>query len=813
MVSLSVNPGVWFLLLVSAIILFLVGVCVGTPGSGRLKRSLTSYCLLYSTVLVLLSSLSICSENKIPIPYSIELALALAYNVFTIVWLDLLYAIAEKDKGLHYRSVQVLCTIGVILSLSFEYFIAFEGSARLWMPAIHQIAANIGGMWYLLMSYRKAAPDSTRRKRIMLVFLWITFAVFGGFFPVTVLGEMMGWIDDKILVAGYVQLIMGSSFVATFGLMITRYNLVKVQLDQIGEGLFRDIDSPILLISKEKNLLRSNPKASELFDIDALLARPESERNIEKLIPDIQTDVSNVDIGSDTLQGYKEFTCKISNVYQMDEILGSILVFHDVTRERELARMKTEFTSAVSHELRTPLTSILGFAKLIERRFREIILPKWVAETKKEDRAVKQITKNLDVIISESNRLTKLINDVLDISKMEAGKIEWNFLQCDSREIIRQAVHATSGLLNNKPSIDIVQELPEEMPLVVADSNRVIQVIINLISNAVKFTDAGTVRVQAEAAWSSLIIRVKDEGTGISKVDQQKVFDKYKQVGDVITDKPSGTGLGLPISKEIVEMHGGKIWVESTLGEGSTFSFTLPLETIEDSTFTDVDISEFIAQLKQMENVPVEDNPTILIVDDDPSIREMLSQMIEEAGYQTLQAVDGMDGLEIVQREKPNLVILDVMMPRLNGFDCAASIKGDPTCRHIPILMLTVIEDAQRAYGLGVESYLTKPFEEKRILHEVKRLLQKQGQKRNIVVLGKKADSEPILRQLKDTSAKTTHLESIDALSAALSDQNPDVALVVGSDFQKQEVRMQVQRTVGAHPCLVMYIHPTDGHQ
>ena len=155
--------------------------------------------------------------------------------------------------------------------------------------------------------------------------------------------------------------------------------------------------------------------------------------------------------------------------------------------------MKTEFTSTVSHELRTPLTSILGFAKIIERRFSNVILPRWTAETKKDERAVAQITKNLGVIISEGNRLTKLINEVLDISKMEAGKVDWNFAKCRTEDILEQAINATNGLFERKPHLKFIQEVPSELPEIVADSDRVVQVVINLISNAVKFTDEGSI--------------------------------------------------------------------------------------------------------------------------------------------------------------------------------------------------------------------------------------------------------------------------------------------------------------------------------
>ena len=267
--------------------------------------------------------------------------------------------------------------------------------------------------------------------------------------------------------------------------------------------------------------------------------------------------------------------------------------------------MKTEFTSTVSHELRTPLTSILGFAKIIQKRFNEVILPSYQPVEKKEKRAVKQIAKNLEVIVSESKRLTSLINDVLDISKMEAGRIEWRFARCNTNGIIEQALQATDGLFGTKP-VEFVREIPESLPEIVADSDRIIQVMINLISNAVKFTDEGAVTVKAEVENANLLIHVADTGTGISEADQALVFEKYKQVGDVITDKPKGTGLGLPISRQIVEQHGGKIWVESTAGEGTTFSFSLPLADPPQTLYQPITFSELLHQIDRMRYTPTE---------------------------------------------------------------------------------------------------------------------------------------------------------------------------------------------------------------
>src|SRR3984885_9224087 len=237
---------------------------------------------------------------------------------------------------------------------------------------------------------------------------------------------------------------------------------------------------------------------------------------------------------------------------------------------------KSSFLSTVSHELRTPLTSVLGFAKIIRRRLEERSFPLIPEDDRKVQQAKEQVIENLGVVVSEGERLTKLIDDVLDLAKIEAGKFTWNMATVSVADVIERAIAATASLFDAK-KLNLVRAIEPDLPSVNGDQDRLIQVVINLISNAVKFTDSGSIICSVRKREGELVISVKDSGIGITPADQPKVFEKFKQVGDTLTDKPKGTGLGLPICKEIVEYHGGTIWVESEPGKGSPFSFTLPL--------------------------------------------------------------------------------------------------------------------------------------------------------------------------------------------------------------------------------------------
>ena len=231
-------------------------------------------------------------------------------------------------------------------------------------------------------------------------------------------------------------------------------------------------------------------------------------------------------------------------------------------RLTELDRMKDDFVSHVSHELRTPLTSIRSLSEILHDN---------------PDLDVPARSKFLSVIIQEAERLTRLINQVLDLAKMEAGRAEWQMAEVDPREALEHAASATAQLFTDE-RVTLEVRVPDEVPKVLADRDRLVQVVINLLSNAAKFCEPGVGRVwlSLQALPGAVRVDVRDNGPGLSEKDQEIVFEKFRQVGDTLTDKPRGTGLGLPISREIIQHFGGRLWVESDLGHGATFSFVIP---------------------------------------------------------------------------------------------------------------------------------------------------------------------------------------------------------------------------------------------
>jgi signal transduction histidine kinase len=239
-------------------------------------------------------------------------------------------------------------------------------------------------------------------------------------------------------------------------------------------------------------------------------------------------------------------------------------------RLKELDKLKDDFVTTVSHELRTPLTSIRSFSEIVHDY---------------PDMPIEERREFLQIIVQESERLTRLLNEILDLAKMEAGKIEWHMADIAPRSAIEQALAATKGLVRKHGKVQLETALEEDLPIIHVDADRLMQVIVNLISNAVKFCDkeAGWVRLEARREDGALRVDVRDNGNGIDPKDHNRIFERFQQAGNTLTEKPAGTGLGLPISREILRHFNGEIWVESEAGKGATFSFRIPAAGTRDA--------------------------------------------------------------------------------------------------------------------------------------------------------------------------------------------------------------------------------------
>ncbi|HET7089294.1 MAG TPA: GAF domain-containing protein [Anaerolineae bacterium] len=371
-------------------------------------------------------------------------------------------------------------------------------------------------------------------------------------------------------------------------------------------------------------------------------------------------------------------------------------------RMREVDRLKTQFLANMSHELRTPLNSIIGFSRVI---LRGIDGP--LTEMQQAD---------LTAIHNSGQHLLGLINDVLDLSKIEAGKMELASEDIDLAEVVRGVMSTAIALIKDR-KIELHQEIPPDLPLVRADPRRIRQVVLNLVSNAAKFTETGRITTRVIVGTTEVWVSVVDTGIGIQPDKLEHIFEEFTQVDPSTTRKAGGTGLGLAISRKFVEMHGGRIWAESQMGVGSTFTFTLPLARPALHTDSDTDDTDTTLPL------PEPGRPLILCIDDDPEVITLYRRFLEKQGYQVIGLRDTERAVQEAARLKPATIILDVLMPaeRRDGWSILAELKSTPATRDIPIVVCTIVEDQNKGFALGAADYLVKPVSESDLMRALDR--------------------------------------------------------------------------------------------
>jgi CheY-like chemotaxis protein/anti-sigma regulatory factor (Ser/Thr protein kinase) len=364
-------------------------------------------------------------------------------------------------------------------------------------------------------------------------------------------------------------------------------------------------------------------------------------------------------------------------------------------------RLKTQFLANMSHELRTPLNSIIGFSRVI---LKGIDGP--ITEQQRDD---------LTSIYNNGQHLLGMINDILDISKIEAGKMALIFEPVDVQQIISGVMSTAAALVRDKP-IELEQEVAPNLPIIRADGTRVRQVVLNLLSNAAKFTEEGQITLRAWADEDHITISVEDTGIGIPPEHQTTIFEEFRQVDASTTRRTGGTGLGLAISRHFVEMHGGRIWVESEPDVGSTFTFTLPITgpgLVAESELTDLTIDP--------------SRKLILAVEDDEGAIAIYKRYLEKHGYQVVGLNQGEQAVRWALELSPYAIILDVLLPDKDGWAVLEELKNSREAYQIPVIICTIIDrEEARGLSLGAADYLVKPVLEEDLLQSLQRLEERQ---------------------------------------------------------------------------------------
>lgn len=411
------------------------------------------------------------------------------------------------------------------------------------------------------------------------------------------------------------------------------------------------------------------------------------------------------------------------------QITGAVVTFRDVTERREVDRLKDEFVSVVSHELRTPLTSIRGSLGLLAAGK--------LGEVPEKGRRM------LEIAVQNTDRLIRLINDILDIERIESGRVTMEIKPVDAAELAHQAVDVMAAMAEKS---DVRLYAWADRQPMEADPDRILQVLTNLLSNAIKFSPAGAeVSVTVVRDGPEVVFRVRDQGRGIPQDRLESIFERFQQVDSSDARDKGGTGLGLAICRSIVQQHGGRIWVESEVGEGSTFTFTLPgaLEPRPAAVNDDGD------------------GPLVLVCDDDPSVVQVVEEILRGWGYRTVGVMDGDSAVREATRLHPDAILLDMMMPGMTGSDTLKALRQRADTRSIPVVILSALKPMPRVQrAREVVDWVEKPFQEGSLLHALEEAVSVRWKPRRVLLV---EDDPDLARVLMEVFSR----HGIEALHAA----------------------------------------------
>jgi CheY-like chemotaxis protein/nitrogen-specific signal transduction histidine kinase len=423
---------------------------------------------------------------------------------------------------------------------------------------------------------------------------------------------------------------------------------------------------------------------------------------------------------------------------------------------------KSGFLANMSHELRTPMNAIIGYSEMLMEDA--------------QDEGNEGAASDLKKIHSAGTHLLSLINDVLDLAKIEAGKMDIYLETFEVSSMVDDVVSTIDALVK-KNGNRLKVERDESIGEMRADVTKIRQALFNLLSNAAKFTHEGeiglAVRGDQEDGVDWIRMSVSDSGIGIPPEKIDHVFDEFSQADETTTRDYGGTGLGLPISRRFCQMMGGDITVESTVGEGSTFTIRLPLEVAVAAEESDTATEALPAVIPE----PGEEQ-VVLVVDDDPNALDLLGRTLQEAGVRVVTASEGQEALHLARTLHPAAITLDVLMPGVDGWEVLRELKADPATQDIPVIMVTMTDDRVMGFALGATEFLTKPVQRAQLVQLLERYASEDTERRALVVDDKSENRELLRHALEQEGWQVSEAENGQVALEKLAEQPPSLILL-----------------------------------
>ena len=647
------------------------------------------------------------------------------------------YALLGKKRDAIYFSFLAFAVVASIISVSGD--LVFKGHTKeffgtgidagpLFVP-VSLISSGSFVYSLALFALRLVrSSDAVEKKQIVLVLSGAGVAVIMVVVSMVVLPQLFG---IPVLPLSHIGIMIHLGFIFA---AIVKYRFFSIGLDDVASDLFSNVRDGVLILNKDHGVIQMNSAARDMLGAEGKL---KLNRGVVNLITSyLMNGGDHEDFETTVGEQHNLRTVQVSSspLKQANQDVGTIIFMRDMTHQKQVEneirrvnldlaaardqalqsnRAKSAFLANMSHELRTPLNAIIGYSEMLQ-------------EEAEEANNTGNIT-DLQKIYGAGRHLLTLINDILDLSKIEAGKMDLYSEPFEIAPLIQEVVATLQPLIDqNRNTLTV--NVPDDIGDMKADITKVRQALFNLLTNAAKFTEKGEITLTAarqdreHISW--ITYTVADTGIGMTPEQQTNLFQYFAQADPSTTRKYGGTGLGLAISQRFCQMMGGDITVESTVDEGSTFVIRLPAETPEFHPYAitsgygegDVTPTNIVAPEKRRFTATIQTErrtimSTVLVIDNDPSVRDLLQRFLERSGFRTETAVDGKSGLHAARVLKPSVIILDVMMPLMDGWEVISALKSDSKLSDIPVIMLSMAEDKKRGFAMGAASFLSKPIE------------------------------------------------------------------------------------------------------
>ena len=521
------------------------------------------------------------------------------------------------------------------------------------------------------------------------------------------------------------------------GQLISALASYKQSIDEINRIQARQ---RIERASRDKIIIEKMDRLARELDGEARALLQQDIENLRRLSDSSDQNTEHLDDGSQLMSiAFEKMSDQVAVL--IEARTSELAKARDEAGEANLA--KSKFLANMSHELRTPLNAIIGYSELLAEEA--------------EDEGLDDMMDDLKKINDSGKHLLGLINDILDLSKIEAGKLELFISEFEVDSVITVLNSVGEPLAAKNNNALVINKMPD-LGVMRGDETRLRQCLLNLLSNACKFSENGTVSLNAQSAMVDgeewLSFEVSDTGIGMSSEQIEKVFAEFAQADGDTTAKFGGTGLGLSITKQLVEMMNGSISVDSEVGKGSTFRLRVPRHVVEPASRT----SQKIENDDNLELTWSNDAPgrqRLLIIDDDPNVHELVDRNFGSE-FAMMFANSGEQGIEILQKQRPDLVLLDILMPGRDGWSVLSEIKNDDSLKDLPVIVISMLEDDQKAQGLGASAHLTKPIDRSLLLRQIQDLLGTNTSGMNALVVDDDPEARDLLTRLLSSNGIST---------------------------------------------------------